>query len=45
MITEILAYITVGLIVVAWLITIIIDLIRKVQSNKNEEETKTMESN
>jgi hypothetical protein len=44
MITEILAYISVGILVVAWLITIIFDLIQKTQSNTKEEETKTEES-
>jgi hypothetical protein len=44
MITEILAYISVGLLVIAWLTTIILDLIRKVQSNTQEEKVKTEES-
>jgi hypothetical protein len=44
MITEILAYISVGLVVIAWLTTIILDLIRKVQSNTQEEKVKTEES-
>lgn len=44
MITEILAYITVGLIVIGWVITIIFDLIRKVQTNTQEEAMITKES-
>lgn len=41
MITEILAYITVGLLVISWIVTIIFDLIQKTQTNTQNEGIKT----
>ncbi len=41
MITEILAYITVGLIVIGWIASIIFDLIKKIQTNTKNKVVKT----
>jgi hypothetical protein len=38
MIVEILAYISVGIIVIGWLLTIIFDLVGKIQNNSKKDE-------